>query len=86
MPVIFTCPKCQLTCRISNGSFTFGSTHGCPELRGTIYDEPTNVAYHSPEWCPHMSDAAPNDVMLLPPGYRTKVEAAIAAAKAKAKP
>jgi hypothetical protein len=42
----------------------------CVLLAGTIYEG------KAPDWCPSMADAMPNS-MLLPPGYREKVEAEI---------
>lgn len=78
---VFTCPKCKLTCRHSPNGFIFDSTHSCPELIGTKYYDPEQIASPGPQWCPHLSDAAPENIVLLPAGYRNEVEAAVAAAK-----
>ena len=83
---IFNCPKCGLDWRESPSGFIFSSSKTCPELMGTKYVRPNEIASPGPQWCPHLSDGAPEDIMMLPAGYRKEVEAAIAAAKAKTMP
>jgi hypothetical protein len=64
------CPKCAVVVTIDDeGPFIFNNAL-CAELAGTEYQ-------FKPEWCPVLSDAAPDDVYLLPAGYRGLVEAAI---------
>ena len=64
------CPKCSVVVTIDDeGPFIFNNEL-CADLAGTEY-------WLKPEWCPILSDAAPDDVYLLPAGYRGLVEAAI---------
>jgi hypothetical protein len=74
------CPKCSVVVTIDDeGPFIFNNEL-CADLAGTEY-------WLKPEWCPILSDAAPDDVYLLPAGYRGLVEAAIEkATKATRKP
>jgi hypothetical protein len=58
------CPKCAVVVTIDDeGPFIFNNAL-CAELAGTEYQ-------FKPEWCPVLSDAAPDDVYLLPAGYRS---------------
>jgi hypothetical protein len=68
------CPRCAVALNVRlDGKWQFNDAL-CAELAGTEYQ-------FKPEWCPILSDAAPEDMYLLPVGYRPMVEAAITKAK-----
>jgi hypothetical protein len=72
------CPKCGASVVEVDGAFKLFDENRCTELPGTKWFGDHGITY-----CPALSDAAPSDWMLLPPGYRSQVEADIAKAKAE---
>ena len=71
------CPTCGAVL-VLGGSSTLDQEALCVRLKGTKYLDPTLIPEPGLHWCPDLSDAAPEDVSLLPPGYRAAVEAEIA--------
>ena len=67
------CPMCKVECELTeNGLFL--NHEQCEVLANTEFAV-------RPAWCPRLSDAAPQDVHLMPERYRARIEAAIAASK-----
>ena len=71
------CPTCGAVL-VLGGSSTLDQEALCVRLKGTKYLDLTVIPEPGLHWCPDLSDAAPKDVSLLPPGYRAAVEAEIA--------
>lgn len=71
------CPTCGAVL-ILGGSNTIDQEALCVRLKGTKYLDYARISSPGLQWCPDLSDAAPMGVSLLPPGYRTEVEAEIA--------
>jgi hypothetical protein len=68
------CPTCGLKATFANG-ITVDDETKCSRLRGTKYAScPSSVFPTGPEnWCPDLSDVAPEGWSVLAPGYRQKV-------------
>ena len=72
--MVIQCSKCSVRLTVSaKGAFLLNS-ESCSELIGTRHR-------NEPQWCPVLSDSAPESIILLPSGYRDVIEAEIAAAK-----
>lgn len=67
------CPMCKVECELTETGL-FLNHEQCAALAKTEFAV-------RPAWCPRLSDAAPQDVHLMPEQYRARIEAAIAANK-----
>jgi hypothetical protein len=70
---VIRCPVCKVECEVTE-SDVFLNHEQCTELGRTEYAV-------RPAWCPHLSDAAPESIHLMPKSHRAQIEAAIAASK-----
>ena len=64
------CPKCGARLVETGTRLTLEGEEKCIDLKGTKYLDPMMPGI---QWCPSLSDAAPEDWMLLPSGHRQQV-------------
>jgi hypothetical protein len=67
------CPKCGAKIVQIGVNFVSEGEERCIDLKGTKYLNPAEVSSPGIQWCPSLSDAAPDEWMLLSPGSRQAV-------------
>lgn len=80
-----TCPKCGAEMIETPRGFQPVGEEKCIMLKGTKYLDPTKVPTSGIQWCPSLSDAAPEDWVLLSVGDRPQVLSEIAKVKGSEK-
>jgi hypothetical protein len=77
------CPVCGAQAiENASGGWTFVDAEKCVALKGTKYLDPNQIPTPGVQWCPNLSDAAPEHWSLLPSGYGKQVLDEIARVKA----